>query len=113
MGAHTFHITIGGKGMDEGKAYASACRDAQYEHGHDGYNGTISTTNGIVKFEAGKRRPENVIREILDREDSVVEKWGPAGCIEMKGAELKRWKAANGLKGTRARAFHFFGWAAS
>ncbi len=115
MGAHTFHITIGGKGRDydAGKAYMAACEEARYQDGHDAYNGTISTTQGVVLFQAGKRRADNVIREILDREDSVVCKWGPAGAIEMKGAELTRWRAANGLKGTRARAFHLFGWAAS
>ena len=113
MGAHTFQETIGGKGMTASEAYTALVDQALYESGHDAYNGTISTTSGFVRIEPGRRRVRTVIREILEDEENQVRKWGPAGCIELKGAALTRWRKRNGLAGTRAKAYVFFGWAAS
>lgn len=114
MGAHTFGTTIGGKGVDAKQAYSLAVTAAHYEHGHDPYNGTISTTEGFVMIDPGKRQIGNVADDVcMGTIKSDVRKWGPAGCIELKGKALKDWRAGNNLKGTRARAFHFFGWAAS
>ena len=113
MGACTFGTTIGGKGVDAKQAYRLAVDQGEYAHGHDAYNGTISTTQGFVMIEPGKRRIENVADDIcMGKIKSAVEKWGPAGCIELKGKALTDWRARNNLKGTRARAFFFFGWAA-
>lgn len=113
MGACTFTNTIGGKGMDPNTAYKELCRQAQYDHGHDPYNGTISTTSGYVIVTVAKGRSiDKVIDEELMGGDSPVQKWGPAGCIEMRGKALTEWKRDHGLAGTRARAFVFFGWAA-
>lgn len=62
MGAHDF--TDVGFGKTIGEAYASACEQAEFEHGHDGYNGTISTTNGIVSVDA-LLRPFSVKRRAI------------------------------------------------
>ena len=43
MGACDF--TAVGRGSNASKAYQSAVEEAEYEDGHDPYNGTISTTN--------------------------------------------------------------------
>lgn len=46
MGSHTF--TDQGFGRDAADAYVAACNAAYAEYGHrDGYNGTISTTDGF------------------------------------------------------------------
>ena len=116
MGAHTFTQTHGGKKLEPRDAYAQLVNEAIHDSGHDPYNGTISTTSGFVMVDCGKRRPKTMIREICDHKNSDyshIEKWGPAGCIELKGSNLRDWKARNGLSGTRARAYVFFGWAAS
>lgn len=114
MGAHTFQTTMGGKNMTAGEAYTEACKGAEWEDGHDSYNGTISTTSGHRMIECGRRSINALIDSVLDDEDSPIQKWGPAGCIELKRARLRDWKKANGFLGKRdIRAFVFFGWAAS
>lgn len=50
MGAHNF--TTRGTGRNVTEAYRDACREAEYEDGHDGYNGTISTTSGVREIPA-------------------------------------------------------------
>ena len=46
MGATTFVISY--KGETLGEAYNNAVTDALWNHGHDPYNGTISTTDGVT-----------------------------------------------------------------
>lgn len=46
MGGHNFETYALGK--DAADAYSKAYDRALYEHGHDPYNGTISTTHGFV-----------------------------------------------------------------
>ena len=114
MGSHTFGNTIGGKKMTPNEAYKTLCDDALHEHGHDAYNGTISTTSGFVLVALPPRKElHKFIFDLLEEEDRQIQKWGPAGCIELRGKALTDWKRNNGLAGTRARAFTFFGWAAS
>jgi len=42
MGATDFRLTF--RGMSVGRAFQDAVEAAEHEHGHDSYNGTISTT---------------------------------------------------------------------
>ena len=53
MGATNFSTTKVAKTPKE--AYKKAVKGAEYEHGHDGYNGTISTTNGYYFFDKDPR----------------------------------------------------------
>lgn len=48
MGSHDFQTTA--SGMNASIAYSNAVDQATYDHGHDGYNGTISTTCGYRMF---------------------------------------------------------------
>lgn len=112
MGATTFQTSIIDRGLTPEAAYKRLVDEALYEYGHDPYNGTISTTDGFVMIDPNGRKIDNVIREITDNESHQVNKWGPAGCIEIKGKALRDWKERAGLKGTRARGYVFFGWAA-
>lgn len=50
MGGHDFMTIETGK--DASDAYRRACEQATYECGHDGYNGTISTTAGFCELPA-------------------------------------------------------------
>lgn len=46
MGASFFKTKSRGKSLSD--AYSNATEDAEQEYGHDPYNGTISTTSGVV-----------------------------------------------------------------
>lgn len=116
MGACTFQHTVLGKGLTAQKAYTTLVSKAMEQHGLDAYNGTISTTEGFVMVDLPKGRTlDGRIDEIL-MEKSVdfqnIQKWGPAGCIELKSQALGNLKKGTKYAGTRARGFCFFGWAA-
>jgi hypothetical protein len=49
MGAHSFTTVEFGRDIRD--AYRRACDRAEYDFGHDPYNGTISTTRGVREFE--------------------------------------------------------------
>lgn len=118
MGAHTFQHTILGKGLQAQTAYNQLVAEALHQEGHDPYNGTISTTDGymMVYVTHGKRH-KKLINRILNGKGlplhKDIRKWGPAGCIELKGAALSLVKKDTKHAGTRDRGYVFFGWAAS
>ena len=49
MGAESFEILSVGRFKTAGEAYSHECAEAEYECGHDPYNGTISTTDGCYR----------------------------------------------------------------
>ena len=72
MGACQFKVRSTGKTADE--AYKYACDEAEQEYGHqEGYNGTISTTNGFRdETEAyGKSKFDDKYAYIRNRFDSM------------------------------------------
>ena len=115
MGAWDFSITKIAKTPRE--AYKEAVKGALYEHGHDGYNGTISTTDDYYFFDKHPRwgtiafdKWEN---KILGDDHGPIQKWGACGCVEITGKAAKEIKEVNGLKGKRGlKVWYFFGWAA-
>ena len=116
MGATNFGITKVAKTPKA--AYNEAVEGAEYEHGHDGYNGTISTTDDYYFFDEHPRWGTIAFdkweEKILDNNNSQVQKWGLAGCVEIKGKAAKEIKEVNGLKGKRGlKVWYFFGWAAT
>ena len=96
MGATTFGTTATGKNARE--AFANAREEAQWEHGHSGYSGTIAEKSSFTLVPLS----EEVIndRALFDTKiDELIDtqfddKWGPAGCVQL--AEHK---------------YYFFGWA--
>jgi len=115
MGASNFSTTKVAKTPRE--AYKKAVEGAEYEHGHDGYNGTISTTEGYYFFDEhprwGTKKFDDWENKILSKDYGPVQKWKKAGCVEIKGKAAKEIKKVNGLKGKRGlKVFYFFGWAA-
>ena len=117
MGATNFsHIQVGRGGARE--LYREAVEEALYEDGHDPYNGTISTTRGFKNLTStaprfGTKAFNKWEDDVIENDKFGIEKWGPAACIEIKGASLKKLKERYGYKGKRGiKAFYFFGWAA-
>ena len=112
MGAQNFGTSIIGK-YDAWEAYCAAVEDAQWEYGHCGYNGTISTTND---FNLRTDNPRYGTKAFWKWEDEILENCGKRRCfaVEIKGKTLKTMKERYGWVGKRGvRAFYFFGVAAS
>lgn len=83
MGACSFQNTGRGKTMSE--AYSDLCENAKDEYGHqDGYNGTISTTNGFRDFTSDFKRSGKSLQNFIDDNIERAEKWGSclAICID-------------------------------
>lgn len=73
-------------GTDLQTAYRSAVSDALMEYGHDGYNGTISTTSGVEKLDSTPRTQKGA--EVLSGvEIDRASKWGPALAIPVAADE--------------------------
>jgi len=111
MGACNFDYKTIGK-FTPREAYNDLVEDAEYEDGHDAYNGTISTTDGfstprgdVPRFgtKAFQKWEEKQLDK-MDKRDCL--------CVELKGAVLKRYKDRTRFKGKKGvRAYYFFGWA--
>ena len=102
-----------GKFKNAEEAYQECCADAHYQYGHDGYNGTISTSDG---FRMIKEHPRYGTQKFWKFVDDTMDgtKFSIWNCIEIKGAMLKRMKEQEGYKGKRnIRAFFFWGLAAT
>jgi hypothetical protein len=110
MGASNFEQIEFGKTVDE--AYRNACDEAVWDNGHDAYNGTISTTRGFIVIPRRGRKVYNIINEILDDDDSRIQKWGPAGAIILTGKDAKEYRERHHLVGKKGVVVMFFGWAA-
>jgi hypothetical protein len=96
MGACDFQTCARGK--DAREAFNNAVKDAQYDHGHSGYSGTIAEKHAFVMIDAPPDTdPLKFAEELIAKGDNRIDdKWGPAGCIKLPDG-----------------AFLFFGWASS
>jgi len=96
MGAEAFYRKSSGKSPDE--AFGNAVRQAQYDHGHSGYTGTIAEKMEFVEIPLPEGKdPRAFADELIENDDErVADKWGPAGCIKLGPDE-----------------YLFFGWASS
>lgn len=101
MGAETFREYYVSNSADA--AFRSAVEDAKYNYGHAGYSGTIAEKSS---FQMASTVPLTYSEadELADKLESTVfsDKWGPAGCIEIKDP-----------KNPNKKTFMFFGWASS
>jgi uridine phosphorylase len=112
MGACDFSTMQLGKFKTARIAYSNAVKEAEYDEGHDPYNGTISTCDGFYTRTDNPRygtaafdKWESKMLDQIDKRDCY--------CIEITGAVLKRMKERRGLKGKKGiRAYYFFGMAA-
>jgi len=83
MGAVEFYTESAGRNARE--AFDEAVCAARYEHGHGGYTGTIAEKNEFVVVRVPKGLdPQEYARDIVEGVAPVtVDKWGPAGCIDL------------------------------
>jgi len=84
MGAETFfEIQAGSNATD---AFNTVVDNASHEHGHGGYTGTIAEKYEFLFVVC----PEDVepmfyVEQIMDDDNHFTnDKWGPAGCIDLK-----------------------------
>mgnify|MGYP003146508580 FL=1 len=113
MGAHESNVIKVGRYKSAETAYKSAVEDAHWEHGHSGYNGTISTSSGFRMITNHPRYGTKKFWKFYEDKlyDTKFAKWN---CIEITGSMLKRIKEEEGYKGKRnIKAFYFWGLAAS
>lgn len=82
------------QGTSARRAFNAAVRQALYDHGHNGYTGTIAEKSEegfvIFPFPKGKRKGTSRITlasfhadQLLETEESIGSKYDPAGCIEI------------------------------
>lgn len=86
------------KGATALEAFQFITEQARWEHGHGGYTGTIAEKHGfrMVAVPAG-REPMEFAQDCLQSSDGFWDdKWGDAGCVDLKDGR-----------------FAFFGWASS
>lgn len=104
MGAEQFVTTARGKNAQD--AFSRAIEQAQYDHGHSGYTGTIAEKSEFVKINRtvdSLADAKDIAWDLLDKDDArISDKWGPAGCLYV-GKD-----GASGLK-----IYVFFGLASS
>ena len=105
MGAVTFWTCAGGENMNH--AYEELKRETREYYGSDPYNGTITTTEGVINITAQAKQftdnnltDEKRLNEFLDKAwngevNKTIEKWENCGGIDF----------GNGI-------FGFVGWAA-
>ncbi len=96
MGADTF--TTRAKGKTAKEAFATAQDQAQYDHGHSGYSGTIAEKDAFTMIPVpADTNPGAYAYKLIEENDRrISDKWGPAGCIDLGKGE-----------------YLFFGWASS
>jgi len=95
------------------EAYNKLVEEAEHEYGHDGYNGTISTSDGFKMITEHPRYGTKKFWKFVDKTMDGT-KFSAWNCIEIKGAVLKAIKEKEGYKGKRnIKAFFFWGLAAS
>ena len=91
MGSQTFKVRV--LGLDAKNAFRYAVQQAQYDHGHSGYTGTIAEKYEFVMIPClGAKFIDDVVQKYIDDSD----KRDPAGCIEIEPGK-----------------YLFFGWASS
>ena len=107
MGASDFYNI--GFGDTAKKVFADLVSQAQYDHGHSGYSGTIAEKNDFTVIPLPEHKdPQDYAEELMENGDERIDdKWGPAGCIEMPLSDKDKAEHP-GLK-----KFLFFGWASS
>ena len=105
MSAEQFFQYSEGKTADE--AFIAAVEEAEYDHGHSGYTGTIAEKDRFVMIPTPKcetaKEAMNLAGELMNKsDDRIDDMWGPAGCIECgKGKPSGTW------------TYLFFGWASA
>ena len=83
MGACDFSSI--GKGKTAQEAFSDARSEAQWEHGHGGYTGTIAEKYDFVVIDVpeGYTPTQYASKLMEDDDERISDKWGPAGCVKL------------------------------
>lgn len=96
MGGTTFECVA--EGQVAAEAFRAAVEQAQYDHGHAGYSGTIAEKHSYVMITHQRQAledAEELARKLIEGDDPrISDKWGDAGCIPVENGR-----------------YLFFGWA--
>lgn len=90
-------------GVSANAAFKSVVEKAEYDHGHRGYTGSIAEKDAFVMMGTAdtKQLAAEMAQKFMDEGDGRIDdKWGPAGCIEIKSND-------------KIREYLFFGTASS
>jgi len=114
MGADAFTVVKVGRYKSVSEALADAVKEAQYEHGHGGYTGTIAEKSGAKLERVDVPENSNPFEYFRQNEETLIDtsdKWGAVRYIEVTDkAELKRLALKHGFKTARnVKAYLFFG----
>jgi len=113
MGSTNFGTIKIGKFKDYREAYNGAVQDALHEYGHDAYNGTISTTDGVRRPNGHPKFGTKTFSKWESKQLEKMNKWGTCLAVEIKSSKLKELKEQYGYKCKKGvKAYYFFGWAA-
>ena len=110
MGAETFYEKIKSNSMTQG--YRDAVENAQFEAGHDSYNGTISTTSGYKDVTNDFKRSNLSLDKFIDLNIDKCQKWGNAWgiCItepKTNSNKIKTQVEHKVFKGTRKWVLYY------
>lgn len=109
MGAHSFGYYVKSD-KSAREVYSDESSQATFERGHDGYNGTISTTCGVQEFTGGPLTEAEAAKRADQLIDTrKVEKWGYAGALaiyEPEAKHVRKVTRAIKLTGEQLRANH-------
>ena len=87
MGATNFETYA--EGTDVAAAFTAAVEQAEFEHGHSGYTGSIAEKDEFLVISGVDPLPladaRKLARTILDSNPLVDDKYGPAGAIPVLG----------------------------
>ena len=108
MGACDFQEVSYGKDLND--AFNRAFERANYEHGHDAYNGTISTTSlKGIDHNAPRYGTKAFYKYIDARYDTDgIKKW-ECYAVEVKGKALKEYRKRHHLERRKIKVYYFFG----
>lgn len=83
MGAYEFSTRV--KAEAPAPAFRIAQEQARHEHGHGGYTGTIAEKDSFVMIRVpeGQDRIAYARQMLADGDSRIIDKWGPAGCIDL------------------------------
>lgn len=100
MGGESF--THFAKGKDAATTFSSAVAQAQYDHGHSGYSGTIAEKPGFEMRNGGTAMTRAEAYKFAGEDGMENEKWGDAYAVPVKADDSEE-----------IIGFLFYGWASS
>lgn len=81
MGGTPFEMNMDVSNGTPKELFKAAVEQAQWDHGHAGYTGTIAEKDSYVMRNGGKPMPEEFVDLFVTKDTDENDKWGPAFCV--------------------------------